>query len=142
MKALAQEGEIPFNQVVIHDLFRLDEEPIQNLEQAEMIQIVINNGRPYSIKPGRPVYQAAFQRLLEDKVLTAKMDLVSLKAIVKGEEVVIEKAEKEMEALGPLPKQPKGRMEYLLEKVAVAQAKVAEAEKKMAGLKKMLKTDY
>ncbi|KAH8149861.1 uncharacterized protein LAJ45_06013 [Morchella importuna] len=142
VKALAEQGEIPFNQVVIHDLFRLDEEPVQNLEQAEMIQIVVNNGRPYSVKPGRPVYQAAFQRLLEDRVLTAKMDLVSLKAIVKAEETVMEKAEKELEVLATLQKQPKGRVECLLERVAVAQAKVAEAEKKIAVLKKMLRTEY
>ncbi|KAI5849576.1 RNA12 protein-domain-containing protein [Morchella snyderi] len=140
--AAETDGQVPFNRVVFDDVFRGEEEPVQNLEQAEMVQIVVAGGRPWAVRPGRPVYLAAFRRLLEDGVLAAKMDLLCLKAVVRGEEAVIEKAEREMAVLATLQKLPKGRMECLLERVAVAQAKVAEAEKKMAALKKTLKTDY
>lgn len=142
VKNLADHEQLPFNQVVIHDLFRLDEEPIQNLEQAEMITIVTQNGRPYGIKPGRPVFQEAFKRLLSDKVLAAKMDLHSFKALIKGETEIIEKAEKELEMLTAMPKQPKGRGEYLLEKISVSQKKVEECEKSIVALKAILKTEY
>lgn len=142
VKTLASDGQLPFNQVVIHDLFRLDEEPIQALEQAEMISVVTRDGRPYGIRPGRPVFQEAFKRLLEDKVLTAKMDLHSFKTLVRGETKIIEKAEKELEMLATLPKQPKGRVEFLLMKVGVAQKKIEDYEKSVEALKKVLKTDY
>lgn len=142
VKVLAANGQLPFNQVVIHDLFRLDETPIQNLEQAEMITVVTQNGRPYSIRPGRPVFQEAFKRLLTDKVLTAKLDLHSFKSLIKGEAEIIEKAEKELEMLATLPKQPKGRVEYLLEKVSVSQKKVDDCEKAIVVLKKILKSEY
>lgn len=142
VKMLAIDEQLPFNQVVVHDLFRLDEEPIQGLEQAEMISVVAQNGRPYGIRPGRPVFQEAFKRLLEDKVLAAKMEVHSFKTLIKGETKIIEKAEKELEMLATLPKQPKGRVEFLLVKVGIAQKKVEDYEKSIQALKKVLKTEY
>lgn len=127
---------------MVHDLFRLDEDPIQNLEQAAMITVFTQNGRPFGIRPGRPVFQEAFKRLLQDKVLAAKMDLHSFKTLIKGETVVIEKAEKELEMIARLPKQPKGRVEFLLGKVGIAQKKIEDYTKSIEGLKKVLKTEY
>lgn len=142
VKMLASNEQVPFNQVVVHDLFRLNEEPIQDLEQAEMISVVAQGGRPYGIRPGRPVFQEAFKRLLEDKVLAAKMELHSFKTLIKGETAIIEKMEKELEMLATLPKQPKGRVEFLLVKVGIAQKKVEDYEKSIEALKKVLKTEY
>lgn len=142
VKALASDEQMPYNQVVVHDLFRLDEEPIQNLEQAAMITVVMQNGRPFGIRPGRPVFREAFKRLLQDKVFAAKMDLYSFKTLIKGETAVIEKAEKELEMIARLPKQPKGRVEFLLVKVGIAQKKIEDYTKSIEGLKKVLKTEY
>lgn len=144
VKALASAEQLPFNQAVVHDLFKFDEDALQNLEQAEMIQIVTYKGRPYSIRPGRPVYREAFKRLLEDKVLADKMDLQSFKALVKVETEVIETAEKELAVLAMVPgdKQLKARMEYLMGKVNGAHKKVVECENAIAELKKTLKTEY
>lgn len=142
VKMLASNEQLPFNQAVVHDLFRLDEEPIQGLEQAAMISVVIHNGRPYGIRPGRPVFQEAFKRLLEDKVLAAKMEVHSFKTLIKGETEIIEKAEKELEMLATLPKQPKGRVQFLLAKVGIAQKKVEDYEKSIEVLKKVLKVEY
>lgn len=142
VRTLASDDQLPYNQVVVNDLFRLDEEPIQNLEQAAMITVVTQNGRPFGIRPGRPVFQEAFKRLLKDKVLTAKMDLYSFKTLIKGETAVIEKAEKELEMIARLPKQPKTRVEFLLTKVGIAQKKIEDYTKSIEGLKKILKTEY
>lgn len=142
VKMLAGSAQLPFNHVVTHDLFRLDEEPIQSLEQAEMISVVTHNGRPFAIRPGRPVFQEAFKRLLEDKVLAAKMDLHSCKTLVSAETRIVEKAEKELEMLATLPKQPKARVEFLLAKVAKAQKKIEDCEKSVEVLKEVLKTEY
>lgn len=142
VKMLATHAQLPFNQVVTHDLFRLDEEPIQGLEQAEMISVVNLNGRPHSIRPGRPVFQEAFRRLLEDRTLTAKMDLHSAKALIKGETEIIEKAGKELEMLATLPERPKARVSFLLEKIGLAQKKIENYDKSVEALKKVLKTDF
>ena len=121
IKSLACTECLRYNELLLSDVFKADgEATLQALEQAEMISIVSYNGRPTSIKPGKPVYTAAFKQLTEDHVLKARLDLAILTQLVKVETAGIDKYEAELNLLGNLPGQPKevqGRIKWLLGKL-------------------------
>ena len=121
IKSLASAGSLRYNELLLSDVFKSEgEATLQALEAAEMISIVSSNGRPTSIKPGKPVYAAAFRQLTEDHVLKAKMDLAILTELIKAETSGIDKYEAELNLLGNLPGQPRevqGRVRWLLGKL-------------------------
>lgn len=121
VKSLASTDCLRYNEVLLSDVFKsAGEATLQALEQAEMISIVSSNGRPTSIKPGKPVYAAAFRLLTEDHVLKARLDLAILTELIKVETAGIDKYEAELNLLGSLPGQPKqvqGRVRWLLGKL-------------------------
>ena len=125
VKWLADRESIRYNEVLLSDTYKSGGETIlQALEQAELIAIVSSNGRPTSIKPGKPVYSAAFKRLTEDHVLKARLDLAILTELIKIETGGIDKVESELNLLGQLPGQPaqvKGRVAWLLGKLSASQ---------------------
>lgn len=61
------------------------------LQNAELITVKSHRGRPQVIQAGKPVYFAAFNALLHDPVLKAKMDLAVLTELTKVETKVIDK---------------------------------------------------
>ncbi|CAZ82498.1 unnamed protein product [Tuber melanosporum] len=143
VKTLAEKGEVAYHHVLVHDLFKFaGEDALQNLEQAELVTIVTRNGRPWCIKPGRPVFQAAFGRLMADRVLCARMDFLSLASLIKVETAAIQKAGEELEKIAGLPNRPKERMRFLLAKIAEAQGKIDKYEEGMKKLKAVLKEEY
>lgn len=121
IKSLASAECLRYNELLLSDIFKSGgEATLQALEQAEMITIVSSNGRPTSIKPGKPVYAAAFRQLTEDHVLKARLDLAILTQLIKAETSGIEKYEAELNLLGNLPGQPReiqGRVRWLLGKL-------------------------
>lgn len=145
IKMLADNDQIRYHEALLSDAFKSSEGVLRALEQAEMISIVSANGRPVSIKPGKPVYRAAFQYLTEDRVLSARMDLEVLTAAIKSAGADIDKYEQELSALGSLPKQPREigpRVKYLLDKLMASQMKVEQMEKESGVLKKILSQEY
>ena len=146
VKWLADRDSIRYNEVLLSDTYKSGgETTLQALEQAELITVVSSNGRPTSIKPGKPVYSAAFQRLTEDHVLKARLDLAILSELTKIETGGIDKVEAELNLLGQLPGQPaqvKGRVTWLLGKLSESQSKVEQYEKESGSLKKVLQNDY
>ena len=146
VKSLAQDGKIRYNEALLSDTFKSGGETVlQALEQAELISIVSSNGRPHSIKPGKPVYQAAFKLLTEDHVLKARLDLAILSELTKIETQSIDKYEAELNLLANLPKQPgeiAPRIKWLLSKLHTCQEKVEKYEEESGGLKKVLKAEY
>ena len=121
VKSLASTDSLRYNELLLSDIFKSGgEATLQALEQAEMISIVSSNGRPMSIKPGKPVYAAAFRQLTEDHVLKARLDLAIFTQLIKIETTGIDKYEAELNLLGNLPGQPKevrGRVRWLLGKL-------------------------
>lgn len=102
-------------------------------------------GRPRAIKPGKPVYAAAFRLLTEDRVLAARLDLKTLQELVKFEAEGIAKCEDELRVLAKLPGKPaelSGRVEWLLGKVWTGQQKVEKYERESAVLKKLLQEEF
>ncbi|KAG9647036.1 hypothetical protein KCV04_g3040, partial [Aureobasidium melanogenum] len=146
IKQLAKDQSIRYNEILLSDSYKSGgEKALAALEQAELIAIQSYNGRPYAIKPGRPVYQPAFEKLTEDKVLQSRMDLAVLAEGIKAETQSIDKYEQELHLLGELPRQPAeltSRVNYLLSKIMASQAKVEAYEKQSGELKKILTSEY
>lgn len=146
VRKLSENDTLPYNEVLMDASFGISgDTAVASLEQAELITVQSVNGRPYSVKPGKPVYQQAFKRLVEDKVLAAKMDLALINDAMGSANKSIDTWEQELRLLGELPKQPGelyGRMEWLLGKIASSQKSIEGYEKESAALKKILVNEF
>lgn len=147
IKSLAQskDGTLLYNKVLLGDLFKDNgEATLRALEQSELISIGTDKGFPRYIKPGKPVYRAAFQRLVENKTLQGRLDLLILTQLIGNENASIKKYEEELQVLGSLPKYPwelTSRIEWLLRKVHGSQAKILKYESDSASLSKILQKE-
>ncbi|KAL8669575.1 MAG: hypothetical protein Q9168_005844 [Polycauliona sp. 1 TL-2023] len=145
IKSLAASPSLRYNELLLSDTFKSADGALLALEQFELITIVSQNGRPHSIKPGKPVYQAAFKQLVADRVLKARLDLAVLTQLIGIETKAIDKAEAELSLLGGLPGQPrevKGRVMWLLAKMQASQGKVEGWEREGKVLKEVLAKEY
>ncbi|KAK2733201.1 mitochondrial escape protein 2 [Myotisia sp. PD_48] len=112
----ADNHTVSYSDVALSDLFKKDgEASINALEQAELISVTSKNGRPSIIRPGKPVLTAAFKKLVEDQVLSSRLDLRILSHLIAMENSSIDKVENELQILGSLPKQPRevGKRNFL-----------------------------
>ncbi|KAF3918964.1 hypothetical protein ABW20_dc0108200 [Dactylellina cionopaga] len=141
-----KEDQLRYNEVLLHGVFtKGGEEALQALEQAELISIVSSDGRPWAIKPGKPVYRAAFKKLQGDKVLEAKLDIDVATELIKTENANVAKYENELTLLGQLPSRPSevsGRISWLLKKLQTSQSKIETYEKEVNTLKKVLQSQF
>jgi len=146
VRELASNDALRYNEILLSDAFKTNgDRALQALEQAELITVQSLNGRPYSVKPGKPVYQPAFQRLVADNVLRARMEIGLLGEAIAGENRSIDKWEQELRLIGELPRQPSelyDRLRWLLAKVAGSQKKIEALERESAVLKGVLTTEF
>jgi hypothetical protein len=153
VKSLASSDSLRYNEVLLSNTFASSLTPsassgeavLEALSAVELISIKTYNSRPQTIKAGKPVYQAAFKLLTEDRVLKSRLDLAILTELTKIETKSIDKYETELNMLGKLPKQPREvgpRVNFLLGKLAASQQKVEAWEKEMGALKKVLADEY
>ncbi|KJZ75097.1 Mitochondrial escape protein 2 [Hirsutella minnesotensis 3608] len=153
VKSLAQVPSLRYNQVLLSPAFSASttasaangEAALEALASAELISLKLRHGRPQLICAGKPLYEAAFARLVDDRVLRAKMDLAVLSEMAKVEAKGIDAVETELALLGRLPRQTgetTGRVTYLLRKLDASQRKISELELEMGALKKILNEDY
>lgn len=141
IKQLAANETLRYNELLLDDLFKNGEVVLQALEQAELIAITSKNGRPYGIKPGRPVYQAAFEYLTDDEVLKARLDMAILSQLIGIENKNVEKFEEELKTLAELPGAPselKPRIKWCLDKAMASHMKIEKYEAQSGALKKVL----
>ena len=143
--ANADDGFVPYNRIMLSDLFKEDlESRLQSLEDAELITIITTNGRPSGVKPGRPVYHAAFRRLIGDGVLRSRLDLAILWQLISIENKNIKKYEDELQLVGTLlvglKPQPllEPRLRWVLQKLSKSQARIDQYERESAELWKFL----
>ena len=108
IKSLAKDDALRYNELLLNAAFSgsAGEKAIAALEQSELVSVQSDNGRPCSIKAGKPVYTPAFRRLLDDKVLAAKMDLAMVGEATGKVSKAIDQHEVELKLLAELPKQP------------------------------------
>jgi hypothetical protein len=153
IKKLAEADSIRYNEVLLENTFASSttsaaadgEAALEALSQTELIAVKTFKGRPEAIRPGKPVFKAAFKLLTEDKVLKARLDLAILTELSKIEAKNIDKYEQELSLIAAMPKQPAQmapRVIYLLEKLRGSQQKVEQWEAEMGGLKKVLTSEY
>lgn len=147
VKRLAKHDALRYNEVTLTDVFKGSNPDmvLQALEQAELITIVTFNGRSSSIRAAKPVYSAAFRQLMEDKVLSSRLDLALLAKQIKIESQTVESSENELKLIGKLPKQPAEltpRVQWLLGKLQASQEKIESYEMESAVLKKILSTQF
>ncbi|KAH6607986.1 mitochondrial escape 2 [Trichoderma cornu-damae] len=153
IKALAESPTLRYHQVLLSPTFASSlsanaangEAAIESLADAELITVKTHRGRPQTITAGKALHQAAFGMLVRDRVLRAKMDLAVLNEMAKAEAKNIDAVEKELQLLGGLPRhtgESAGRVMYLLSKLDAGQVKIAQMEREMAGLKKILHDEY
>lgn len=145
IRELAANEKLRYNELLLDSAFSSKgEHVLQALEQAELISISSHNGRPSSIKPGKPVYLAAFQYLDQDDVLRSRFELAVLGDLIGKEVKTIEKSEEELKTLAELPNASDlaPRVKYLLAKVLASQQAIEKMETRSAGFKKILKEKY
>jgi hypothetical protein len=145
--AASETGTLRYQGTLLADVFKgSGDKVLQALEQAELVSIVVSsNGRPQTLKPGKPVFLPAFKRLTTDAVLRSRLDLGILGELIKAENASIEKYENELRLLGELPRQPNElmpRIKWLLGKIASNQANIEMYELETGALKKILKEEY
>lgn len=147
IKMLAKTDALRYNEIALSDAYKgaNPDTVLQALEQAELITIISANGRPASIRAGKPVYLAAFRQLTADTVLRARLDLAVLTNQIKIESQNVEKCENELLLLGQLPKQPAelgGRVQFLLGKTQISQGKIEKYEHEAGELKRVLLSEF
>lgn len=139
--------QVSYDSIVFSPLFNGDEAPLQAMEAAEIVQLVHKNGRPYYIKPNRPVYRTAFQRLLADKPLAASMRFLTAKQLHDAAVGGIQKCEQELAELSKflltdrVSKEVTLRMNWLFKKINGMQSQVEQFDREMAEAKNILKMD-
>ncbi|KAJ3086849.1 mitochondrial escape protein 2 [Quaeritorhiza haematococci] len=109
VQLLAKYEEVNYDDLRFHSLFAGNEMPIQHMENAGLIVVNQHNGRPSSIRAGRPVYRAAFSQMVADPKLSSTMGVMTAKSLIASEEIKIHKWEEEMRTLTSVITGPDGR---------------------------------
>jgi hypothetical protein len=146
VKILSTKPQVSYNSILLDPIFSQDETPLRELAQAELISITSSaEGRPALIKPGRPVFLAAFALLVGDKVFSAKMELGRFTFLSAEEKKNIEKAEEELARLKELPaaqiKELETRIRYLLKRIQKSQRSIEQFDYETGVLKETLKKE-
>ena len=64
LRALASRDTVPYHETLVNAPFKGEEGPLRSMEHAELIAVDTQDGRPSVIRPGRPLYNYVFQRLV------------------------------------------------------------------------------
>ncbi|KAJ8462169.1 hypothetical protein ONZ45_g18034 [Pleurotus djamor] len=157
LKILSKKTEASYHEVLIEFPFKGDESALRGMEHAELISIGTTNGRPSTIRPGKPVYKYVFQRLVQDPIFQASQDIAYNERLISSAEKTIQSCEEELRTLETIREQEaraRGwvdwafgwvlgsracdmRAAYLFDKMGAAEKKLEGLEKKNAELKKV-----
>ncbi|BGP28115.1 mitochondrial escape protein 2 [Rhodotorula toruloides] len=111
VKGLSEKGELKYNETLL-TLFGGDDAPLRALESAALISVGHLNGRPSVIRPGKPVYRAACERVLQDTAFKAAVDFRAVSASIKAANADISGAQAELVELSRLFTSDKGRWAF------------------------------
>ncbi|KAM5539125.1 hypothetical protein V8D89_007348 [Ganoderma adspersum] len=150
MKQLARQPEVSYHEVLTDFPFKSesDETSLRSMELAELITIGTVNGRPSTIKPGKPVYKWVFERLVQDPAFQASQDIAFNKKVIASSETTVKACENELLTLKDVDagtanwwgskRAVEMRANFLLKKMRAAQEKIETLERQNTQLKKML----
>ncbi|KAJ7771805.1 RNA12 protein-domain-containing protein [Mycena metata] len=147
-KMLSKQAEIPYHEVLLEFPFKGDESPLRSLEHAELIAIGTHNGRPSTIRPGKPVYKYVFDRLVKDPIFQATQDIAYNEKLIASAESTVKACESELLTLKEIGTDGEHwwggnsasstRSRYLLSKMQASATKIEGLERKNTELKKVL----
>jgi len=150
-RALASRDTIPYYETLMNAPFKGDEGPLRSMERADLIAVDALDGRPSTIRPGRPVYRSVFRRLANDPVFRATQDLSFNAKLIESAEATVRACEQELQVLRTIgidtvrwwrrTSATGIRAKYLMEKMRNAQATLQKSEKQNGELKKVLAHD-
>lgn len=63
LRALSRRDTIPYHETLMNVPFKGEEGHLRSMERAELIAVETQDGRPSTIRPGRPIYRHVFRRL-------------------------------------------------------------------------------
>ncbi|KAJ7470384.1 RNA12 protein-domain-containing protein [Mycena latifolia] len=147
-KLLSKQTEVPYHEVLLEFPFKGDEAPLRSMEHAELISIGTHNGRPSTIRPGKPVYKYVFERLVNDSIFQATQDIAFNEKLIASAESTVKACEQELLALKEIGTDAEhwwggnsassSRSRYLLAKMQASASKIEALEQKNLELKKIL----
>ncbi|GJN94730.1 hypothetical protein Rhopal_007821-T1 [Rhodotorula paludigena] len=111
INGLSEKGELPYAEILL-TTFGGDDAPLRALESASLVTVHHVNGRPSTIRPGKPVYRAACERLIADAPFRAAIEYRAVDAALKGAGGDIESAQKGLIELSHLFVGEKGRWAF------------------------------
>ncbi|KAK9717133.1 mitochondrial escape protein 2 [Basidiobolus ranarum] len=135
IQEIIKNAEVNYDQVVFSRLFNGNEEALHAMEYSGLISINHVHGRPYSVRPGKPIYYSVFAELLQDTQFASKMSILTNKQIISEETEKILKYEQELKDIHGafmnirIPKEMESRIKWLVENVKSSHEKVATLEK-------------
>ncbi|GAA5828532.1 hypothetical protein JCM11251_000838 [Rhodosporidiobolus azoricus] len=155
VKGLSEKGELKYSETLL-TTFGGDDTALRALESASLISVHHVNGRPSTIRPGKPVYRSALERLIADAPFRASIEFRSVSAGLSGASGDIKSAQSELIELAKLFTAEKGRWAFgggsavpleietrvghLLAQMRAAQQKSETLGKEKARLLSVLKT--
>lgn len=148
LKSLAKSDELPYYDVLVDFPFKGDEAALRSMEHSELISITTQDGRPSTIRPGKPVYRYVFQKLVNDTIFRSIQDIALNEKAIASAESTIRKCEEELLTLEKIKPLDSGvfssgatrqRANFLLQKLHEAETKIEKLEASNATLKKNLK---
>ncbi|KAJ2809080.1 mitochondrial escape protein 2 [Coemansia guatemalensis] len=96
---LAMHEDVEYDRVRNSALFAGKDEALLGLAEAQLITMVYDNDRPSRIRAGRPVYYAAFTRIVKDPGFSSSMTVKMNNKFIDLETAKIRKAEEELALL-------------------------------------------
>lgn len=143
---LAPKNEVSYVKIKFDPVFNGNDNPLLALERIGLISIVYKEGSPSTITPGRPMYVAAFKRLIEDEKLSASMGIEICKTSIVSEEAKARLYEEEMILLNQFQwsqdktvrHETEARLKFLASLLAGTQTNIDRAYKELAKHKKTI----
>ncbi|KAN0124028.1 RNA12 domain containing protein [Russula decolorans] len=147
LRALSRRDTIPYHEMLLNVPFRGEESPLRSMERAELITVDTQDGRPSTIRPGRPIYRHVFRRLANDPIFRAVQDLAFNTKLIEKAEATVLACEQELQVLRMIGFDSARwwrrtnatgiRAKYLMEKMGNAQATLQKLEKESGELRKV-----
>uniref|UniRef100_A0A8H7Y4C2 Mitochondrial escape protein 2 n=1 Tax=Psilocybe cubensis TaxID=181762 RepID=A0A8H7Y4C2_PSICU len=150
LKTLSTKPETGYYDILVDFPFKGDENALRSMEHAELISISTKDGRPSTIRPGKPVFRYVFERVVNDKVFRATQELAYNEKQILDTEAKIQGYEQELSLLIDTmekenrlewfmrPSRCRERTRVVGQKLYSATRKVEELEHKNVELKKIL----
>ncbi|EGO21697.1 hypothetical protein SERLADRAFT_362954 [Serpula lacrymans var. lacrymans S7.9] len=150
LKLLSKQVEIPYYDLLLEFPFKGDELALRRMEHAELISINTRNGRPSTVRPGKPVLKYVFERVVNDSIFGATQDIWANEKVISSAENTVRACEQELLDLKDIAmaersslwggkKASSERESYLFKKMASAETKIQTLEKQNIELKKVLR---